>query len=110
MNNLILFINSFLSYLLVMAVIVILAGIAIFIGIKLRKNKNAKVEQIDAFSAHADYQEMINWLGKIDTTRLKQIFLVHGEQDALNGFTQHLWDAGFKDVTTIKYGEYYNLD
>lgn len=71
---------------------------------------NAKVEQIDAFSAHADYQEMINWLGKIDTTRLKQIFLVHGEQDALNGFTQHLWDAGFKDVTTIRYGEYYNLD
>ena len=46
MNNLILFINSFLSYLLVMAVIVILAGIAIFIGIKLRKNKNAKVEQM----------------------------------------------------------------
>ena len=48
MNNLILFINSFLSYLLVMAVIVILAGIAIFIGIKLRKNKNAKVEQMKA--------------------------------------------------------------
>lgn len=46
MNNLILFVNSFLSYLLLMAVIVILAGIAIFIGIKLRKNKNAKVEQM----------------------------------------------------------------
>lgn len=44
MNNLILFVNSFLSYLLVMAVIAVLAGIAVFIGIKLRKNKNAKAE------------------------------------------------------------------
>lgn len=42
MENMILFANSFLSYLLLMAVIVVLAGIAIFIGIKLRKNKNAK--------------------------------------------------------------------
>ena len=46
MNNLISFVNSFLSYLLVMAVIVVLAGIAIFIGIKLRKSKNAKAEQM----------------------------------------------------------------
>lgn len=44
MNNLILFLNSFLSYLLLMAVIVVLGGIAIFIGIKLRKNKNKQLE------------------------------------------------------------------
>ncbi len=44
MSNLILFINSFLSYLLVMAVVVILAGIGIFIGIKLRKRNNEKSE------------------------------------------------------------------
>lgn len=42
MNNLILFVNAFLSYLLVMAVIVVLAGVGIFIGIKARKSKNAK--------------------------------------------------------------------
>ena len=42
MTNAILFANSFLSYLLLMAIIVLLCGIAIFIGIKLRKNKNAK--------------------------------------------------------------------
>ena len=42
MDNLILFINSFLSYLLVMAVVVVLGAIAIFIGIKLRKRKNAE--------------------------------------------------------------------
>lgn len=42
MSNLILFINSFLSYLLVMAVIVVLVAIAIFIGITMRKKKNLK--------------------------------------------------------------------
>lgn len=44
MNNLILFLNSFLSYLLLMAVVVVLGGVAIFIGIKLRKNKNKQLE------------------------------------------------------------------
>ncbi len=44
MENVILFLNSFLSYLLLMAVIVALAGVAIFIGIKLRKNKDRQLE------------------------------------------------------------------
>ena len=42
MSNLILFVNSFLSYLLVMAVIVVIAGVATFIGLRARKSKNAK--------------------------------------------------------------------
>ncbi|MDE7404249.1 MAG: hypothetical protein K2M81_03990 [Lachnospiraceae bacterium] len=44
MNQLIYFFNTFFSYLLVMAVIVVVAGIATFIGIKMRKNKNKQVE------------------------------------------------------------------
>lgn len=44
MGNLILFVNSFVSYLLLMAVIVIIAGVAVFIGIKMRKSKNSKEE------------------------------------------------------------------
>ena len=50
MNNLILFINSFLSYLALMAVIVVLAGIAIFIGIKMRKKKNLQLAAENAVS------------------------------------------------------------
>lgn len=40
MDRLIAFVNTFFSYLLVMAVIVVVAGVATFIGIKIRKNKN----------------------------------------------------------------------
>ena len=38
------FINTFLSYLLVALIVAALAGVAIFIGIKLRKNKNKQLE------------------------------------------------------------------
>ncbi len=44
MEKLILFLNSFLSYVLLLAVIVVLCGIAVFIGIKLRKRKNSQLE------------------------------------------------------------------
>ena len=42
MANLIAFINTFLSYFLLFAFIVVLCIIAAFIGIKLRKNKDLK--------------------------------------------------------------------
>lgn len=43
MNNLILFLNAFLSYLLLFAFIVVLVIIASVIGIKWRKSKDAKL-------------------------------------------------------------------
>ncbi|MCQ2592733.1 MAG: MBL fold metallo-hydrolase [Treponema sp.] len=62
----------------------------------------AKVEQINAFSAHADYTEMIDWLKQIDTSRLKKIFLVHGEKSQQEGFKQHLAEAGFPNVEIVE--------
>lgn len=70
---------------------------------------NAKVEQINAFSAHADYTEMTDWLKTIDTRRLKNIFLVHGEKEAQEFFTDYLHQNGFSNVTTVKYDETYDL-
>lgn len=42
----------------------------------------AKIYQIDGLSAHADQQELIDWVNQIPTPP-KQIYLVHGEEDAL---------------------------
>ena len=42
MGNFISFINTFLSYVLQLAVIAVLSGIAMFIGIKQRKRKNGQ--------------------------------------------------------------------
>ena len=42
MVNLIAFVNSFLSYFLLFAFIVVLCTVAVFVGIRLRKNKDLK--------------------------------------------------------------------
>lgn len=69
----------------------------------------AKVEKCNGFSAHADYNEMIHWLGEIDTSRLKKIFLVHGEKDQQEGFRKHLAEAGFNNVEIVQPEVEYNL-
>ncbi len=39
----------------------------------------ARIEQINGFSAHADRDEIVNWLGRI-TRAPKRVFVVHGEE------------------------------
>ena len=70
----------------------------------------ASIETINAFSAHADYDEMTKWLKAIDTTRLKKIFLVHGESDSQEFFKDHLSKNGFENVEIVKYGETYRVE
>ena len=71
--------------------------------------RRAQVEEINAFSAHADYSEAISWLKSVDTSRLKKIFLVHGEPKGQAAFKRHLVDAGYPDVEIVKYGNTYEM-
>jgi metallo-beta-lactamase family protein len=70
----------------------------------------AHVEEINAFSAHADYVEAVEWLNTLDTSRLKGILLVHGEPKAQAAFKQYLANHGFPKVQIVQYGKTYNLD
>lgn len=70
---------------------------------------NADVEIIDSFSAHADYVEITQWLDRLDTSRLKQIFMVHGEPDSQEHLKQYLGEHGYPQVTIAKYGETYEV-
>lgn len=72
--------------------------------------RRAQVEAIDAFSAHADYQEMLDWLKQVDCSRLKKIFLVHGEKEAQKHFTEFLHKNGFNNVEVVKYGKTYDAE
>lgn len=45
MGNLISFVNSFLSYIMLLLVIAVVGGVAIAIGLTLAKKKNAKAAQ-----------------------------------------------------------------
>lgn len=71
---------------------------------------NASIEQINAFSAHADYEEMVEWLDSLDTSRLKRIFMVHGEKKAQEFFYNYLKDKGYPNVDIVKYGETYDIE
>lgn len=70
---------------------------------------NAKVEQINAFSAHADYTEIVAWLKSIDTRRLKQIYMVHGEKQGQLYLKEYMKQNGFSNVTIVEYDKTYEL-
>jgi len=69
----------------------------------------AQVEEINAFSAHADYFEILEWLKAVDTSRLKGIFLVHGEKKAQAFLKKYLEENGYPKVEIVKYGKTYDL-
>lgn len=69
----------------------------------------ARVEEINAFSAHADYEETWEWMSGMDLTRLKKAFLVHGEPEALAAQRDFLLKKGVKEVQVVRYGERYEL-
>ncbi len=59
---------------------------------------NAEVFTLDAFSAHADFNEMLDFLACQDKAQVKRIFLVHGEYNVQKAWRETLRIAGFKDV------------
>ncbi len=61
----------------------------------------AEIATLNAFSGHADYEEMLDWLKKHDLSRLKKIFLVHGEGDALIALGEKLAAAGIGPVEIV---------
>jgi metallo-beta-lactamase family protein len=69
----------------------------------------ADVEEVGSLSAHADYQEMWDYVSKLDLERLKKIFLVHGEDEALTAFSAFLKGKGIREVEIVKYGTTYTI-
>jgi metallo-beta-lactamase family protein len=65
----------------------------------------ADIERIEAFSGHADYAEMINYLKCQDKKQIKKVFLVHGEIGPQSSYKEKLEEAGYGDVLIPKKGE-----
>ena len=58
----------------------------------------ADVKVMDEYSAHGDYNEMISYLTMNDPSKVKELFLVHGEYDVQVEYREKLEKAGFKTV------------
>lgn len=65
----------------------------------------ADVQVITSYSAHADYEEIIRFLGCQDKSKIKNIFLVHGETDVKVDFKNILVKQGFENVMIPVKGE-----
>lgn len=68
----------------------------------------AEILQINAFSAHADYTEITDWLDSLDTGMLKKLFMVHGEPDAQSFFQAYLQERQYESHI-MKYGDVIEL-
>jgi metallo-beta-lactamase family protein len=72
--------------------------------------RKSRVVNINAISAHADYEEAGQWMEQLDLSGLKKIFIVHGEKKAQASFKKYLEEKFRTESVIVKYGENYSLD
>jgi metallo-beta-lactamase family protein len=58
----------------------------------------AKIKKTDVFSGHGDLDDLIFFAENQDISKLKQLFLVHGDEDSMTSFKQTLELRGFKNI------------
>lgn len=59
----------------------------------------AELRRIDSLSGHGDYEEMIRYISCQDQRKLKNIFVVHGEEETQKHFADTLHSRGWKNIT-----------
>lgn len=69
----------------------------------------ANIEIMNSFSAHGDTSEMLQFLRLQDKSKLKKIFLVHGEPKRQEPFSERLLKEGFEKIEIPHLGQTYNL-
>lgn len=57
----------------------------------------AEITKINSFSAHADVDDLLRWMGGFEKNP-KKVFVVHGEKRSCSAFRQTLRSKGFKPV------------
>lgn len=73
------------------------------------KQVKARVEIMDTFSAHGDWEEMIDFLSNQDRKKLKRLFLVHGEYEVQLAFRDKLMESGIQQIEIPSLGQTLNL-
>jgi metallo-beta-lactamase family protein len=70
---------------------------------------NARIARIEAFSGHGDYNEMIEFISCQDQEEIRQIFLVHGEYQTQQDYSEKLEIEGFRNITIPRAGDEFEL-
>jgi Predicted exonuclease of the beta-lactamase fold involved in RNA processing len=69
----------------------------------------AEVRSIKSMSAHGDYEDLLQFLSVQDPSKVKQLFLVHGEYEVQQKFAQRIINNGFKNVNIPEYHQEFQL-
>lgn len=69
-------------------------------------NLNSQVEVIDEFSAHADRNDLIDWIKR---GKWRKIFVVHGEENSSLSLAAELEKTGFASVIVPELGESFTI-
>ena len=63
-----------------------------------RHKVRCDLRRIESYSGHADYKEMLQYISCQKKSKLKKIFVVHGEAETQVHFKETLQKEGYKDV------------
>jgi metallo-beta-lactamase family protein len=69
----------------------------------------ADIRKIESFSGHADYKEMIQFLGCQEKSGVEKTFIVHGEYETQQKYASTLQKEGFKNIEIPARGQEYNI-
>lgn len=69
----------------------------------------AQVKKMDYFSAHADQNELLQYIQLNPPKKLKHVFLVHGEEDQALPFREKLLTKGYKFVDFPQSGSIFEI-
>lgn len=69
----------------------------------------ADIRQIESMSAHADYNDLTQYLSTLDPAKVKRVFVVHGEPETQDEFREKLLLRGFRDVVIPEKGESFRI-
>jgi metallo-beta-lactamase family protein len=67
-----------------------------------------RVQSIGSFPSHADWQDVLDWLGELASPP-RRVFLTHGEQDSAEALRDRIQERFGWDVVIPQYGDRYDL-
>jgi metallo-beta-lactamase family protein len=70
---------------------------------------NADIRKIESFSGHADYREMIRFLGCQEKTAIDKTFIVHGEYETQKKYVAELQKEGYRNIEIPAKGQEYSI-
>ncbi len=70
----------------------------------------AQIEEIDGYSAHADRNEMLDYMRGLQPERLREVFVVHGEESASTSLAQAIKELGAGNVVVPNRGDIFEVN